>query len=317
MYQSHNERAVNRKCCTRSGKLHRYKRSLFMILIFVFLLLPITAEATVYKDHKKRVLELAKSIKTEINYGGSTLVEGIRVTAADQKAWNAAEKALRSGKYGDEYDIRFTRTFPDPLTALGYLDTIVGNKERYLELRNYATSVGAPYYIFAEATRENKYTIDYYINHKKDMYNRLSSIYKKELAPYKSSKLSVRIALAATCVANYFTYEYGNNALTNNLAYTIRTRRGVCADYAFMMDYLLRKMGLTTRLVSVYMKYTQSGQYVMHMINAMRINGRWFYIDTTNMDAGSYAIYKYDSNTFFVSELDFMFYPGWLVRSVY
>ena len=64
MYQSHNERAVNRKCCTRSGKLHRYKRSLFMILIFVFLLLPITAEATVYKDHKKRVLELAKSIKT-------------------------------------------------------------------------------------------------------------------------------------------------------------------------------------------------------------------------------------------------------------
>jgi hypothetical protein len=288
-----------------------------MVLCFVFLLLPITAEATVYKDYRKRVLDLAENINTEINYGGSTLVEGIRVTKADQKAWNKAEKALRSGKYGDEYDIRFSRTFPDPLQALGYLDTIVGKKERYLELQDYATSVGAPFYIYAEATEANKYTIDYYINHETDMYKRLDSIYKKELAPYKTRKLSVRIALAATCVANYFAYEYNASALTNNLAYTIRTKKGVCADYAFMMDYLMRKMGLSTRLVSLYLQYTQGGQYVMHMINAMKINGRWFYIDTTNMDVGKYAIFKYDSNTFFVSELDFMFYPGWEVRSVY
>ena len=39
-----------------------------------------------------------------------------------------------------------------------------------------------------------------------------------------------------------------NYNLTNKLAYAIKTKKGVCADYAFMTDYFMRKMGLTTRL---------------------------------------------------------------------
>ena len=39
-----------------------------------------------------------------------------------------------------------------------------------------------------------------------------------------------------------------NYNLSNKLAYAIKTKKGVCADYAFMTDYFMRKMGLTTRL---------------------------------------------------------------------
>ena len=295
------------------------KRSIRNGLLFFFclilVLLSVSAEASIYKDYESKVITLAKCIRTELSFGGGELIKGVSITSSDKKEWEKAEKILRRGLYGDDYDYIFSKRFNTDMAAYGYFDTLVGMKYRYLELLNKAVSKETPYYLFAEATELNKYYLDYYINNKSSMYTKLDSIYKKEIAPYKKKNIQTRLAIIVTCVANYFTYS--NKDLTNNLAYTIKKKKGVCADYAYMTDYFMRKMGLTTRLVSLRQKFSKDDDWGWHLINAVKINGGWFYLDPTNMDYGKYAIYRDGGNKYFSAELDDLSFPGWKVRSVY
>ena len=293
-------------------------RCLLVAICLILILIPMSVEATVYNDYKSRVNLLAKCVKSELDLGGGELVKGVTVTSSDQNEWNKISKALRKGLYGDQYDYRTPKSFNSKEKALGYIDTVVGKKYRYLELIDVALSYGPPYYGFAEATKLNKKTIDYYINNQSRMYQKLNSIYNKEIKPYKSKNVQTRLAIIITCVDNYLSYCYDKGVITNNLAYTINTKKGVCSDYAFMTDYFLRKMGFATRIVGTNQKFVIDDKDMgYHSINAVKVNGRWFYIDTTNMDNGNYAIYRYNSNTYFSSDIDYLAFPGWKIRCVY
>ena len=295
----------------------KIRKTILLVICMILVLLPVSAEATVYDDYKSHVNLLAKCIRTELNLGGGKLVKGITITPADQKEWNKIAKTLRRGLYGDQYDYITPKKFKTREDALGYIDTVVGKKYRYLELMDVVGSWIYPYDARAMATKTNKISIDCYIRDKASMYEKLNYIYKREIEPYKERNVQTRLAVIITYVANYLSYNEKRDAITNNLAYTIKTRAGLCSDYAFMVDYFLRRMGFKTRIVGLNHKFNKEDTMGWHSINAVKINDGWFYIDPTNMDIGKYAIFRYGTNTYFSSEIDYVAFPGWKVRCVY
>lgn len=272
-------------------------------------------EASVYSRYKPQIDKLAKGIQREINLGGTELFKSVTVTKSDQKEWEAAEKRLRAGKYGVRYDYWFKRSFRTPTAAYGFLDTVVGKKYRYLELRHFAASSYKPYYLCVEATKRNKYTLDYYIRNQKSMLSKLNKLFNSEIKAYKKKSTSAKIAIAASVVDNYFSYK--ELPYSGNLAYSLNRKKGVCSDYSFMMDYFLRKLGFTTRIVSIHERFGYDEEYGAHAINAVKINKEWFYVDTTNMDQGQYGVMISGDNYWFTSDLDLMTFPGWEARCAY
>ena len=154
----------------------KIRKTILLVICMILVLLPVSAEATVYDDYKSHVNLLAKCIRTELNLGGGKLVKGITITPADQKEWNKIAKTLRRGLYGDQYDYITPKKFKTRENALGYIDTVVGKKYRYLELMDVAGSWIYPYDARAKATKNNKISIDCYINDKSNMYAKLNYI---------------------------------------------------------------------------------------------------------------------------------------------
>lgn len=268
------------------------------------------APGTLFAQYEAVVRRNAQIIDAVIAGGGTPLVKSVTVRKKDKSRWKTIEKKLRKGKTGNRY-YRFNRNFSTELELLGFTDVIVGSKYRYLELPDIARSVKKPYYPYMKATKRNKKALKYYYKHQKKMKARLNSIYAKEIAPYSAASLPLKIAIASNLVVNFFDYQDSNNA--RNLPYTINTRRGVCADYCYMLDYLLKKAGLDTRLVA-----TLTGSS-SHMVNAIQINGAWFYVDPTNMDWGDYAWVGDKNHLLFSPTIDLLWStdPGWRVRCVY
>ena len=287
--------------------------------IFITLLTPVVAEASVYTKHKVQIDKLGREIQKEINLGGDDLVKGVTNTKQDKAEWEAAEKRLRAGKYGERYHYRFKRRFSTKAKAYGFLDTVVGKKYRYLELKDYAVSKKAPYYIYAHATEGNKFKLDYYARNKGKMVKKLNKMYRTELLPYKNKSAALKIAIAASVVDSFFTYK--TLKYEGILPYTINTRKGVCDDYSFMMDYFLRKLGFEAKIVGTHQKFTSDSNYTYHAINAVKVNDGWFYIDTTNMDGAGeknkYPVIKDEDNYWFSYDLNLVAFPGWEIRCVY
>ena len=273
---------------------------------------PAPVKGTLYEKFERYVTYDWIMITRVVEGGGSSsAVQGIPLTKKDLKEWKQAEKRLRSGKFGKKYAYQFSRKFYNEIELLGFLDTVVGSKYRYLELRDCARTSYSPYFAYLRATKRNKKSLDDYAKKKGSMQKKLDALYKKEIGPYESAGKAFRIALAVNVVDNYFTYK--ESGKSNNLVYTVETKKGVCADYSYMLDYLLRKMGIATRLVSV----KNSRDY--HMINALKISGQWFYMDPTNMDVGKVAFVGNDNVMCFAGLIGGLtsMKNGWQLRSAY
>ena len=64
----------------------------------------------------------------------------------------------------------------------------------------------------------------------------------------------------------------------------IRRGKGVCADYSQIFRALCLSYGIQCRLISGLAE-TRAGVWEEHAWNQVRINGRWYYVDTTWLDA--------------------------------
>ncbi len=109
---------------------------------------------------------------------------------------------------------------------------------------------------------------------------------------------------------------------------TFRTRKTVCHGYAFIVEYLCKKLGLEVEVVTGTLKTTPSEigifpNTINHAWNVIKINGQWKFVDAT-LGAGfistNSGLFKFDFNDgyFFTnSELFFLnHYPSnekWLL----
>ena len=70
----------------------------------------------------------------------------------------------------------------------------------------------------------------------------------------------------------------------SSLRSVIRKGKGVCADYSLIFRALCVSYGIQCRLISGRTQ-TMSGVWEDHVWNQVRVNGKWYYVDTTWMDA--------------------------------
>ncbi len=82
---------------------------------------------------------------------------------------------------------------------------------------------------------------------------------------------------------DYALYLAGNYTTLNTSESVLKTRTGLCRDYAFLTAAIGRAAGIETRVV--YGKARSNGEWIGHAWNEMYVDGRWAAMDTS-WDAG-------------------------------
>lgn len=82
-------------------------------------------------------------------------------------------------------------------------------------------------------------------------------------------------------------FRYEDHDRTRDFAYCVLSGKGICSNYAFFFNCLCKEAGLESKEVS---GYADGG---LHAWNAVKVNGRWKYVDPTWNDDGSYSNNSY------------------------
>jgi hypothetical protein len=91
-------------------------------------------------------------------------------------------------------------------------------------------------------------------------------------------------------VASYMTYEYyevtkenmGRQTMSVSLPISIKTRKGICFDYAVLYDYICEKIGLECVVVNGIVKENWDAR---HSWNVVTIDSKMYILDVTYADA--------------------------------
>lgn len=110
----------------------------------------------------------------------------------------------------------------------------------------------------------------------------------EKLAGYFGSSFKTeedRLSAAFVWIAHNIEYNLGDmfnfQDATPNTDQTLRTRRGVCQDYAELFSELANKMGIKTYVINGYTKQYNTVSYNPHAWCASKIGGDWFVFDPT------------------------------------
>lgn len=82
-------------------------------------------------------------------------------------------------------------------------------------------------------------------------------------------------------VGRQLVYVSGSSRPTDGAVDTFLARRGVCRDFAHLVIALLRAMGMTARLVSVYAPGLRPMDF--HAVAEVLLDGTWYLLDATRL----------------------------------
>ncbi|AOX45418.1 transglutaminase family protein [Microbacterium sp. BH-3-3-3] len=89
------------------------------------------------------------------------------------------------------------------------------------------------------------------------------------------------VSLVPQWVADALSYVSGSSGPTDTALDTLRSREGVCRDYAHVTIALLRALGVPARLVSVYAPGLSPMDF--HAVVEAFVDGRWEVVDATRL----------------------------------
>jgi hypothetical protein len=100
-------------------------------------------------------------------------------------------------------------------------------------------------------------------------------------------------------VNNYISYSYDNYSSHYLTVYDIiKTKNGVCTDYAFLFAVLSKAIGVPCRIVGGYALDVENGCLGGHAWNEVIIDGKWYGVDPTwNMWLPAYSHFKENNKT--------------------
>jgi len=109
-------------------------------------------------------------------------------------------------------------------------------------------------------------------------------------------------------VNNYISFSYDNYSSHYLSVYDIiKTKNGVCADYAFLFAVLSKAIGVPCRIVGGYALDVENGCLGAHAWNEVIIDGKWYGVDPTwNMWLPAYSHFKENNKTSEINNLSKM-----------
>ena len=283
----------------------------------------LAASRTYYQAHRAAIVKNAARIRQMARKGaGSKKIREMKISKSEKKEYGEILKSVKLYRFGtyscakDFYNegnayIDFTK-----FNRYAFGDAF--------QLPIGTDKVSGSYYAWFEIGREEKKVLEDYRRYceEDDLDLRISNIYKKQVAPYKLDQYT-KTALILDIVSSYLepddnlgktytigkypnttsgTYEWFadlrssvimNSKFTttkkvpagNNLGIAIRTRKGVCSDYAALFKRLCLKAGIPCK-IAVGCGYDTKRDIGAHAWNVVKLKGKWYHIDPFWADCG-------------------------------